>query len=110
MDAFRKMKQLRLDFEKVRTLLDLVRKREKLHRMLIMAGNESFEQQVYNIVDTSGLQRVSKILKRDSMEELLLTPQHFDTDAGESKNMRNGVRHPYLPPVFHHRPQHRRPS
>ena len=82
MDAFRKMKQLRLDFEKVRTLLDLVRKREKLHRMLIMAGNESFEQQVYNIVDTSGLPRVSKILKRDSMEELLLTPQHFDTVTG----------------------------
>ena len=82
MDAFRKMKQLRLDFEKVRIMLDLVRKREKLHRMLILAGKECFAQQIYNIVDTSGLPRVSQILKRDSMEELLLTPQHLDTVTG----------------------------
>ena len=82
MDAFRKMKQLRMDFEKVRALLDLVRKREALHRMVILAGEECFEQQLYNLVDTSGLPRVSKVLKRDSMDELLGSPLQFDAITG----------------------------
>lgn len=82
MDAFRKMKQLRLDFEKVRSLLDLVRKREALHRIMVMAGKERFAQTMYNIVDTSGLPRISTLLRRDEMEELLETPQHFDASTG----------------------------
>jgi enhancer of polycomb-like protein len=82
MDAFRKMKQLRLDFEKVRALLDLVRKREALHRMVILAGEECFEQQLYDLVDTSGLPRVSNVLKRDAMDELIRSPVHLDAISG----------------------------
>lgn len=88
MDAFRKMKQLRKDFEKLRVLMELVKQREEVNRMLIFAQNEHFEQQIYEMVDTSGLPRVST-LDREKVKELAIIPQHFDTSSsGTNKKKR----------------------
>mmetsp|Transcript_11314 Transcript_11314/g.16621 ORF Transcript_11314/g.16621 Transcript_11314/m.16621 type:complete len:541 (-) Transcript_11314:27-1649(-) len=88
MDAFRKMKKLRKDFEKLRVLMELVKRREKVNRMLIFAQNEQFEQQIYDMVDTSGQPRVSTI-NREEIKELAGIPQHFDTSSsGTSKKKR----------------------
>jgi enhancer of polycomb-like protein len=78
MDAFRKMKQLRHDFEKVLTLIELVKKREELNRCVLRAQEELFEQQMYDLVDTSGLPRVSETLQRDAIDQLMETPRYFD--------------------------------
>lgn len=88
MDAFRKMKQLRKDFEKLRVLMELVTQREKLNRMMILAQNERFDQQIYDMIDTSGLPRVST-LNRKEMKELEEIPQYFDTSvSGTNKKKR----------------------
>jgi enhancer of polycomb-like protein len=81
--AFRKMKQLRLDFEKVRVLMELVKQREELNRFMCLGQNDRFEQQIYDMVDTSGLPRVSSILRRDDVEEVLEMPRHFDSVSGQ---------------------------
>ena len=80
-DAFNKMKQLRTDFEKVRLLLDLVKRREQIHRCMIDLQTELFEQQIYDMVDTSGLPRKSNVLLRSQVEELLNVPKYFETQS-----------------------------
>jgi enhancer of polycomb-like protein len=85
MDAFRKMKQLRLDFEHVRNLLDMVRKRENLSRMSVILAKEIFELKIFNIIDTSGQNRVSQVLKRDALDEFLITGQRVDTATTDKR-------------------------
>mmetsp|Transcript_2592 Transcript_2592/g.3777 ORF Transcript_2592/g.3777 Transcript_2592/m.3777 type:complete len:405 (+) Transcript_2592:617-1831(+) len=96
MDAYRKMKQLRSDFDKVRILLDLVRRREELNRLMVEMQGEWFQQRLYDIRDTSGRHRVSSQLSRDEIERLLDTPKYFDTSGvGQGKkNKRKRSRSP----------------
>ena len=88
MDAYRKMKQLRSDFHKVRVLLDLVKRREELNRCMIQLQSDWFEQRMADIVDTSGRPRLSSTLRRDEVERLLDVPRYFNvraTGSGASK-------------------------
>jgi enhancer of polycomb-like protein len=81
MDAYRKMKQLRNDFEKVRTLLELVKRREQLNRTMIQMQADWFDQRMYDLVDTSGLPRVSKRLTKEDIEHSMEIPTHYEIGA-----------------------------
>ena len=92
MDAYRKLQQLKQDFEHVRVLLDLVKQREELNRSLVLLQKELFQQKLYDATDTSGHPRISKDLKRDEHEDLLNVKKHFDIQEGwkRSKKSRRG--------------------
>jgi enhancer of polycomb-like protein len=78
MDAYRKMKQLRSDFQHVRVLLDLVKRREDLNRCMIQLQSDWFEQKLSDIVNTSGMPRISSFLQRNEVERLLDVPRYFN--------------------------------
>lgn len=78
MEAYRKLQQLKQDFEHVRVLMDLVVHREELTRSLILLQKEWFHQKVYDCVDTSGEPRISNDLERKTLEELLQVRKLFD--------------------------------
>lgn len=86
MDAYLKMQQLKQDFQRVRALLDLVKRREELNRNLIQLQKEWFQQKLFDAVDTSGIPRLSPQLRRDEIDELLNVPLYFDTQNGWKKN------------------------
>lgn len=89
MDAYRKLQQLKQDFQHVRVLLDLVRRREELNRCLVQLQSEWFQQKIFDAIDTSGLPRLSKELRRDEMDELLNVTTYFDTQNGWKKNKKS---------------------
>jgi len=80
--SYNKMKQLRSDFENVRLLLDLIRKREQLHRVQVRMQCEVFEQKLFDLTDTSGKPRISKYIKKRDIEEALAVPTYFDMQTG----------------------------
>ena len=79
--SFNKMKQLRNDFENLRLQLDLIRRREELHRSQIQMQCELFEQKMFDITDTSGKPRLSEPLKKRDINEVLAVPTYFDINA-----------------------------
>jgi len=87
-EAFKKIKQLRIDFTKIRALLDLVKKREELNKVVLDMQCDWFEQRVYEMIDTSALPRESDRLSHDEVETVLNVPKLFDThglDRGKKK-------------------------
>eukprot|EP00980_Cylindrotheca_fusiformis_P017947 scaffold5703_cov132-Cylindrotheca_fusiformis.AAC.6 len=78
MEAYRKLQQLKQDFEHVRVLMELVIHREELSRSLILLQKEWFQQKLYDCIDTSGEPRISKDLERTTLDELLQVRQLFD--------------------------------
>lgn len=54
MEGFRKLAQLRADFERVRRLLDLVRRRESAKRLQLDGLEEMRQQAIYELTDRSG--------------------------------------------------------
>ena len=79
LDAYMKMKQLRIDFTKVRAMLELVQRREKLNHCMLDMQCDWFEQRVYEMIDTSALPRESDRLSHEEVEETLNVPKYFDT-------------------------------
>ena len=82
MDAYRKLKQLRQDFDTIRALMLLIRKREELTHLHLKLNVEVHRQKVYNLLSTSGKRRKSTLVERQSMDELLSIPTLFDIQAG----------------------------
>lgn len=82
MDAYRKMKQLRTDFENLRLLLDLTKRREELHRSMIQMQCDLFEQQLFDLTDTSATPRVSQQLRKRDIDSLSVVPSYYDVSAG----------------------------
>uniref|UniRef100_A0A7S2EGN1 Enhancer of polycomb-like protein n=1 Tax=Ditylum brightwellii TaxID=49249 RepID=A0A7S2EGN1_9STRA len=81
MDSYRKMKQLRSDFDRVRTLLTLVKKREEINMLKLELGCEVFEQRMYDALNTSGLPRKSGKIRKSNVEKILDVPKYFDTSS-----------------------------
>lgn len=82
-NAYRKMKQLRDDFDNLRAVLDLVRKREEVYRMHVQLEIEQFEQRLYDATNTTGKARVSNLEEIMKIEHTLKTiPKHFDLQQG----------------------------
>lgn len=84
MDAFRKMTQLRNDFDNLRSVLELVQRREELGRLHVKLQIDRFQQRLYDAVDTSGKPRASQQLTRNGVEQLLSIPNYFETQASSS--------------------------
>jgi enhancer of polycomb-like protein len=61
MDAFRKMQLLRKDMERLRSILDLVIRRERLLAKVVDIREEIFQQHMYDCCNTSGYTRTSKL-------------------------------------------------
>ena len=75
------MKQLRDDFDNLRAALDLVRKREEIHRLHVKLQVELFQQRQHDIIDTSNRPRQID-LRRNEIEKTLEVPKHFDLHVG----------------------------
>ena len=88
LDAYKKMKQLRIDFTKIRALLQLIQRRETLSKCMLDMQCDWFEQRLYEMIDTSALPRESDRLSHNEVEEVLDVPKYFDTqniDRGKKK-------------------------
>lgn len=82
LDAYRKMQMLKQDFEHLRELLELVKKREELDRAFVLLQREWFRQKLYDYVDTSGEPRISDALDKKELEELLKIEEPYDLKTG----------------------------
>ncbi|KAL3817260.1 hypothetical protein ACHAXA_007114 [Cyclostephanos tholiformis] len=78
LEAYRKMRQLRMDFERLGTLCDLILRREEVNSTLVELTNEYFEERLHGWMDTTGLPRRSRTLDRRSIERVLNVPKYFD--------------------------------
>jgi enhancer of polycomb-like protein len=80
-NAYRKMKQLRDDFDNLRAVLDLVRKREEVSRLHLKLQIELFVQRLHDAIDTSGKPRENTI-SPDEIQATLAIPNHFNIHHG----------------------------
>lgn len=60
-EAYKKMKQLKLDFERVGVLCELIVQRETVNRNLVELTQEYFEERWYGWTDTSGVPRQQRL-------------------------------------------------
>lgn len=81
MDAYIKMKQLRTDFDNLRVVLDLVKRREELSRIHLHVQVDLFQQRLFDLVNSSGRSRLSKVAK-DDLKRALDIPIYFDQQTG----------------------------
>lgn len=82
-DSYRKLQQLRADFDNLRAILDLVKRREEIYRLHVQKQVELFEQRLYDAVDSSGQpRRVSKTVRPDQVKQILDVPAYFDMHHG----------------------------
>lgn len=81
MEAYRKIRRLREDFARLRNVVDLVVRREKLSLLGVKMGCELTDQRIYDAVDTSGLPRQSNRqgVNAASIAEALDNPRFFST-------------------------------
>ena len=54
MEAYKKMKQLKFDFERVGVLCELMGQRECVSELMVELSNEYFEERLHGFVDTTG--------------------------------------------------------
>lgn len=88
-EAMAKLRQLRCDFENLRHVLELVKQREELFRIHVQLRVELFQQRLYDIVDTSGLPRVSQRFPQGIPTEILQIPNHFNGNQPRMKMKRS---------------------
>jgi hypothetical protein len=74
LEAYRKMRQLRADFERVGMLCDLILRREEVNSTL----NDYYEERIHRWTDTTELPRRSQTLDRSAVERALELPRYFD--------------------------------
>mmetsp|Transcript_11299 Transcript_11299/g.23817 ORF Transcript_11299/g.23817 Transcript_11299/m.23817 type:complete len:1062 (+) Transcript_11299:52-3237(+) len=78
-EAYKKMVQLKVDFERLRVLTDLVLKRERVFETMVELSNEYFEERLYQWLDTSGMPRQSGFLNTQKIESAIMDiPKYFD--------------------------------
>ena len=92
LDAYRKMKQIRIDFEKIRVLLDFVRRREQVNKCILDLQADWFEQRIYDMVDTSALPRESDRLSHEEIYKTLDIQKYFDTENNDKGKKRKRKR------------------
>jgi len=85
LEAFQKMKQLRSDFDSLRAVLDLVKKREELQLLQVKLQVDRFYQHLYDCIDSSGKPRVSRSIHIEEARESLHVPVLFDIQTGRRK-------------------------
>jgi enhancer of polycomb-like protein len=88
MDAYRKMKQLRNDFDNLRAILDLTVRREQLGCNHVKLQVDLFQQRLHDAVDTSKYPRLSDQIQGDELKRVLDVPVYFDVHQGGRKAKR----------------------
>lgn len=72
------MKMLQMDFERVKTLCDLVVRREGVTSLMVDLTNEHYEQRLHEWLDTSGRPRQTAVLTKAIVQQVLDVPKYFD--------------------------------
>ena len=85
-NAYRKLKQLRDEFDTLRCVLQLVRRREELAAQRVRLVVDQFDQRLYECVDTTGTPRESMLETVDTTVPLL-----FDTRSRPPKRIRTDM-------------------
>jgi enhancer of polycomb-like protein len=91
LDSYQKLKQLRSDFDNLRAVMDVVKRREELHRAHVQLQVDLFSQRLHDTVDTSGQHRVPNSSKEE-LKRVLDIPLHFNMHDGtrKAKRVRQG--------------------
>jgi hypothetical protein len=69
---------LKLDFERVKTLCDLILRREGVTSLMMDLTNEYYQTRMYEWLDTSGVPRESVVLDQELIEKVLDVPKYFE--------------------------------
>ena len=77
-ESYRKMKMLKLDFEKAKTLCDLIVRREGVTSLMVDMTNEYYMQRLHDWLDTNNRPRQVGMLTKEIAEEVLDVPKYFD--------------------------------
>lgn len=88
MDSYRKMKQLRIDFDNLRANLELTSRREVLNCQHVQLQVDLFQQRLYDVVDTTDLPRISNQLSKTGIQHGHDVPVYFDVQHGGRKAKR----------------------
>jgi enhancer of polycomb-like protein len=91
MESYRKLQQLRNDFDNLRAILDLVRRREELSRAHVLLNLDSFRCRLHDLLDTSGLPFAAStppLVDPAEYRRLTDLQLHFETPAGRRKPKR----------------------
>lgn len=78
MESYKKMMRLKSDFERVKTLCELIVRREGVTSLMVDLTNEYYQQRMYELLDTSGEPRQSGVLNHRIVERVLDVPRYFD--------------------------------
>mmetsp|Transcript_8761 Transcript_8761/g.15936 ORF Transcript_8761/g.15936 Transcript_8761/m.15936 type:complete len:960 (+) Transcript_8761:72-2951(+) len=84
LEAYKKMKQLKLDFERVKILCELILQRENVNSTLVELTNDYFEERMNGWIDTSGgsappRQTSKQMLNKRMIESIVLNvPKYFE--------------------------------
>ena len=88
--SFQKLQQLRNDFDSLRNVLGLVKRREELKRMQTQLQIDLFQQRMSDATDSSGRTRLSTSSKVD-VKRALEDSAKVDLQGRKNKRSRNGT-------------------
>ena len=90
--SYNKMRMLKMDFEKVKTLCDLIVRREGVTSLMVDLSNEYYHQRLHEWLDTSGQPIQSGVLTKEIVKTALDVPKYFDDESITSKAPKNKKR------------------
>ncbi len=100
-ESWRKMQLLRMDFERLKTMVAIIKKRSELELLQAKVDGEIFEQMIYDYTDTSGLPRTPGLDLEAAEEQLKIPEQVYSMggsdpdaeldDSGDRKRKRERV-------------------
>lgn len=90
LETFKKLKQLRNDFNLLKIVCKLCIKREELLKLLMVMQYDLFQQRIHNVLDTSTHHRVSKHISKDSIASELHIKSYFDITSSAKSSGANG--------------------
>ncbi|KAL3804799.1 hypothetical protein ACHAWO_005328 [Cyclotella atomus] len=91
-ESYKKMKMLKLDFECVKTLCDLIVRREGVTSLMVDLTNEYYQQRLHDWLDTTGEPRQAGALTKDIIEKVLDVPKLFEDGPINLKTSKNKKR------------------
>jgi len=90
LDALHKLRRLKKDFTRLKTMCNFVSHRETLQKFSLDLGEDIFEQQIYDCVDTSGLPKQTHRTCTKTLEDLFVLPNVDDVAANVDSQGKKG--------------------
>lgn len=91
LDAYLKLKQLRNDFDNLRAIMDLAKRREQLSRLRLQCQIELFQHRLVDLSDTSTTPFSPRIVHDEEAASLLQVPLQFDFSGRKAKRFRSEI-------------------